>query len=420
MRKHTPGTITMHTRREFLGAAGLSFVSLSGFAPQLFAQAAQESEAAAKNDRVLVVVELSGGNDGLNTVIPFENDLYYKNRRALGIPKANVHKIADSLGLHPSLEALAELYKEGRLSVVQGVGYPQPDRSHFRSMEIWHTASTNKQAPTTGWLGRVVDDVPKQSDDSLPGLAFTGSLPLACRSDNVVMPVVGELEAFANAELPEQKEIALRRKLSTTGTGNGPGKGPGKGPVQFLRNQSAAVYRTVDKLKGAAEKYKSMVEYPGSPLGGQLKHAAQILAGDLGVRVMYASQDGYDTHSNQPEQHAALLADLAASLAAFDKDLRGLDMADKVAVVVFSEFGRRVDENASNGTDHGAASCLFVAGAKIKGGLYGDYPRIDKLDEGDLIFNTDFRSVYATLLDKWLGCESKQILGAEFPALNFV
>lgn len=403
----------MHTRREFLGVAGASFVSLSAFAPRLFAQAAQASEAAAKNDRVLVVVELSGGNDGLNTLIPFENDIYYKNRRVLGIPKANVHKIAETVGLHPSLEPLAELYKEGRLSVVQGVGYPEPDRSHFRSMEIWHTASTDKLPPPTGWLGRAADHFPGLSDDALPGLAFTGSLPQACRSEKIILPVVGELETFAGAEQPAQKEIALRRKLSTA-------SGKANGAVQFLRSQSAAVYRTVDKLKGAAEKYKSTVEYPGSPLGGQLKHAAQILAGDLGVRVMYTSQDGYDTHSSQLEQHAALLADLAGSLAAFDKDLRGLNLADKVAVVVFSEFGRRVDENASNGTDHGAASCVFVAGAKIKGGLFGEYPRLDKLGEGDLIFNTDFRSVYATLLDKWLDCESKKILGADFPALGFV
>jgi uncharacterized protein (DUF1501 family) len=403
----------MHTRREFLGVAGLSFVSLSGFAPRLLAQAAQACEAAAKNDRILVVIELSGGNDGLNTLIPCENDLYYKNRRVLGIPKANVHKLADGVGLHPSLEPLAELYKEGRLSVVQGVGYPEPDRSHFRSMEIWHTASTEKLAPTTGWLGRAVDQLPQPTDDALPGLAFTGSLPQACQSEKIVMPVVGELEAFANAEQPEQKEIALRRKLSTA-------SGKTNSAVQFLRNQSAAVYRTVDKLKGAAEKYKSTVEYPGSALGGQLKHAAQILAGDLGVRVMYTSQDGYDTHSNQLEQHAGLLSDLAASLSAFDNDLPGLNLADKVAVVVFSEFGRRVDENASGGTDHGAASCLFVAGAKISGGLCGQYPRLDKLGEGDLIFNTDFRSVYATLLDKWLGCDSRKILGGEFPALNFV
>ena len=401
------------SRREFLGMAGLSFVSLTGFAPRLFAAAAEESAAAANSDRVLVVVELSGGNDGLNTLIPFENDLYYKNRRTLGIPKANIHKLAEGIGLHPAMEPLADLYKEGHLAIVQGVGYPEPDRSHFRSMEIWQTASTEKLPPHAGWLGRFVDRLPqKPDDDSLPGLAFTGGLPQACQADKAVFPVVGELDAFAGAEQPEQTAISLRRKLTTA-----PGKA--KGSVQFLRNQSAVVYRTVDRLKGAAEKYKSTVEYPGTPLGGQLKHAAQILAGDLGVRVMYVSQDGYDTHSGQAEAHTGLLGDLSTSLAAFDKDLTALGLADKVAVVFFSEFGRRVDENASAGTDHGAASCLFVAGAKIKGGLYGEYPRLDKLGEGDLLFNTDFRSVYATLLDKWLGCPAARVLGADFPLMNF-
>ncbi len=403
------------SRRDFLKtAAGLSFVSLGGFSPRLFAQVAKESAAADRNDNVLVVIELSGGNDGLNTVIPFDNDLYYKNRRTLGIAKANIHKLADGIGLHPAMEPLAELYKEGRLAVVQGVGYPEPDRSHFRSMEIWQTASIEKLPPTAGWLGRFIDQLPVMPDhDTLPGLAFTGSLPQACQAEKAVIPVVGELEAFSGAERPEQKEIALRRKLSTT-------SGTTRGSVQFIRNQAAAVYRTVDKLKGAAEKYKSTTEYPPSGLGGQLKHAAQILAGDLGIRVMYAAQDGYDTHSGQAEPHAGLLGDLSASLAAFDKDLRGLGLADRVAVVIFSEFGRRVDENASAGTDHGAASCLFVSGAKIKGGLYGDYPRLDKLGEGDLIFNTDFRSIYATLLDKWLGCSPNKILKGDFPRLNLV
>jgi uncharacterized protein (DUF1501 family) len=402
------------TRREFLQITGLSFVSLGAAAPRLFAQAAEESALTAANDKVLVVIELTGGNDGLNTVVPFENDLYYKNRRTLGLPKANVHKLVDGVALHPSLEPLAELFKEGRLAVVQGVGYPEPDRSHFRSMEIWHSASIDRLAPATGWLGRCVDQFPaKPGDDALPGLAFTGTLPHACQADKHVIPVVGELEAFAGAEQPEQKEIALRRRLSTA-------EGEAKGAIKYLRRQSATVYRTVDRLKASAEKYKSTVEYPGSPLGGQLKRAAQILGGDLGVRVMYASQDGYDTHSNQLEQHAALLADLSTSLAAFDKDLRGLGLADRVAVCAFSEFGRRVDENASSGTDHGAASCLFVAGAKIRGGLYGAYPRLDKLGEGDLIFNTDFRSVYATLLDKWLGCPAAKVLGGEFAELQFV
>lgn len=402
------------TRRDFLATAGVSFVSLGAFAPRLFAQAAQASAAAGKNDNVLVVIELSGGNDGLNTLIPFEDDLYYKNRRSLAIAKAEVHRLSDRAGLHPAMGPLAELYKEGRVAVVQGVGYPEPDRSHFRSMEIWQTASTAKRPPTTGWLGRFVDQLPRDAADStLPGLAFTGGLPQACQAEKSVIPVVGELEAFAGAEQSDQPDIALRRKLSTA-------SGAAKGSLTFLRNQAATVFRTVDKLKGAAEKYKSTVEYPGSPLGGQLKHAAQILAGDLGVRVMYASQDGYDTHSAQGEQHAGLLGDLSTSLAAFDKDLRGLGLADRVAVMIFSEFGRRVDENASAGTDHGAASCLVALGAKVKGGLYGEYPGLDKLGDGDLIFNTDFRSVYAALLGRWLGCDAKQVLGEEFAPIGLV
>lgn len=402
------------SRREFLSAAGLSFVSLGAWAPRLFEQAAQAAESTAGTDRVLVVVELSGGNDGLNTVIPFENDLYHRNRRALRIAKESVHRLDDQLGLHPALEAFSELYKEGRLAIVQGVGYPEPDRSHFRSMEIWHTASTERRPPDTGWLGRTLDQISgPERDGAIPGLALTGNLPQACLARKVVVPVVGELEAFASTELPEQKEIALRRKLSTaTGTANR--------PVQFLRSQAATVYRTVDKFKAAAEKYKSSVEYPGSALGQQLKRSAQLLAGELGVRVLFVSQDGYDTHANQAQQHSGLLADLAGSLSAFDRDLRALGLENRVATVIFSEFGRRVDENASAGTDHGAASTLFVAGAGIKGGLYGEYPKLDKLDEGDLIFNTDFRSVYATLLESWLGCDPRTILGGDFPRVTLV
>lgn len=395
------------TRRQFLGigASGLSFVSLGGFVPRLLADAAEESAAAAKNDRALVVVELTGGNDGLNTLIPFENDLYYQRRRVLGIPKANVHKLADGVGLHPSMEAVAELYKQGQLGVVQGIGYPQPDRSHFRSMEIWHTASIEKRPPTTGWLGRFVDLAPGKEAD-LPGLALTGSAPQAFQSERAVVPVVSELAAIVGDE--NSPDFAIRRKLSA-------GSSQSKGPLDFIRKQSAAVYRTAERLKQATTKYQSKVEYPGSPLANQFKQAAQYLAGDLGVRVVYLSQDGYDTHSAQAESHANLLGDLSNSIAAFQKDLQGLGIADRTLVLVFSEFGRRVEENASAGTDHGAASCLFVVGAKLKGGLFGQYPALNKLDDGDLIFNTDFRSVYATLLGDWLSCPAEKVLGEKFP-----
>jgi uncharacterized protein (DUF1501 family) len=402
------------TRREFLQLAGFSFVSFGAVAPRLFAQVAQEAAAAGVNDNVLVVVELSGGNDGLNTLIPFENDLYYKNRPTLGIAKENILKLSDQVGFHPALEPLARLFKEGRLAVVQGAGYPEPDRSHFRSMEIWHTASTSQRVPTSGWLGSFLDVLPPPKDEAvIRGLALTGSLPQAFQADKTVVPVVGQLDAFTDAQQSQQPQAMLKRKLSTSGGG-------ASNPVGFLRQQTTAVYRTADRLRDAAAGYQSTVEYPGSALGQQLRRAAQLLSGNLGVRVLFVSQDGYDTHAYQGDAHAGLLSDLATSLAAFEEDVRGLKIADRVAVMVFSEFGRRVDENASAGTDHGAASCMFVLGEPIKGGLYGAHPSLEKLGDGDLIFTTDFRQVYAGLLENFLGCPAKKVLGQEFAPLPLV
>lgn len=412
----------LSTRREFLGVGvGLSCLSLGVAMPRMFAHAAQAALASDKNDHALVVIELAGGNDGLNTVIPFEDDLYYKNRKTLGIPKDTVVKLSDRAGLHPSLAPLGELFKQGRVAILQGVGYPDPDRSHFRSMEIWHTASTDKRPPTTGWLGRILDDLPQPAGEAtLHGCALTGSLPQAFQADKSVPPVVDELDRFAGADQSQQAEAALRRSLSTTSSkAGGSAKAPGApGALPFLRQQAAAVYRTADRLKDAKAKYKSSVEYPGGGLGDHLRQSAQLLSANLGVRVLFLSQDGYDTHSSQADSHAALLTELAGGLAAFDRDLQALGLADKVTVMVFSEFGRRVDENASAGTDHGAASCMFLCGAALKGGLFGEYPSLAKLGDGDLIFNTDFRQVYASLLDDWLGCSAPKILGKEFAKLD--
>jgi uncharacterized protein (DUF1501 family) len=402
----------MLTRRQFLGrgACGLSFVTLAGSMPGFLTRAAAGAEAAAKNDHVLVVVELSGGNDGLNTVIPFENDLYYKNRPTLGIAKDQVLKLGDAVGFHPSLAPLHELFQNGKLAVVQGVGYPRPDRSHFRSMEIWHTASTNTSVPTTGWLGRVVDHVADKPDEQLYGLVLSGGLPQAFQADKVAVPVVAQLEALPSAGEGAPTKAQVLKKLSTT-------SGSTVAPVDFLRSQAKAVYRAAEKLQNAAAKYQSSITYPEGELGPQLRRAAQILSADLGIRVLYATQGGYDTHAGQGPAHAALLDQLAQSLAAFQKDLDALKVADRVAVLVFSEFGRRVDENASQGTDHGAASNVFVLGGKVQGGLLGKHPSLAELGEGDLIFNTDFRSAYAALLDGWLGCPSEKLLGQKFDPL---
>jgi uncharacterized protein (DUF1501 family) len=408
----------MLRRREFLGlgAAGLGYVSLAGEMPGLFARVAEASARADTNDHALVVIELDGGNDGLNTVVPFEDPLYYRNRRTLGIPKKEVIRLDDRVGFHPRMKELGELYRAGRVAVVQGAGYPDPDRSHFRSMEIWHTASTERTALETGWLGRYLDAapvVPAGETKAFPrGLALTDALPQAFQARRVTVPVVAQLESFGEVD---EAQAALQRKLSTA-------PGGGSGPAAFLRRQAEALYRTSDRLKAAVEKSRPevAVEYPEGDLGGQLHRAAQILGAGLGVRVLYVSLDGFDTHANQADTQGNLLESLSRALDAFSRDLAVRKLSDRVIVMVFSEFGRRVDENASRGTDHGAASVMFLVGEKVKGGLAGRYPSLEMLGDGDLIFNTDFRSVYATLLDRWLGCPPETVLGKAFPTLDLI
>ncbi len=403
----------MLTRRQFLGgAAGASCLALGGAAPALFAHAAEG------NENALVVVELAGGNDGLNTLIPYENDLYYKARPTLHAAKEQVVRLTDQVGLHPGMEPLAELFKAGKLSIVQGVGYPEPDRSHARATEIWHTASTAKRAPATGWLGRVLDGWHKEEDAEarVAALALTDALPRAFQAEKAGVPAIKQIENFGTAlgDTPDADppRARLLRRLST-----GPSvKGE---PIPFLRRQAETTYAVAARLREAAEKYTSDVNYPGD-LGSRLRRAAQVIAGNVGARLLFVSQGGYDTHVRQAATHPGLLAELAGALAAFQSDLEKHKLADRVLVLVFSEFGRRVAENGGGGTDHGAASCLFLAGSKVKGGLAGTYPRLEKLDDGDLVHAVDFRRVYATVLEKWLGCDAGKLLGANFPLLDLL
>jgi uncharacterized protein (DUF1501 family) len=381
--------------------------------PRLLARAAEAAVAADRNDHSLVVIELNGGNDGLNTVIPFENDLYYRNRPTLGVAKGQVIRLGDQIGLYPTMQAAAELFRAGKLAIVEGVGYPDPNRSHFRSMEIWHTASTAAKAPATGWLGRVLDQQFRPGDEeNLRGLAFSAGLPQAFLSEKLSVPVIQQLEGFAGDSGNPPAKDKLLRELSSAGSAR-------SAPVDFLRRQAETAYRTAERLHDAAAKYKSDVAYPGD-LGGQLRRAAQVIAADLGVRLLYVSQGGYDTHSQQAAAHPGLLGELSDALAAFQKDLEQLKVADKVLVLIFSEFGRRVDENASKGTDHGAASIMFLAGSKVKGGLVGEHPSLEKLGDGDLVHSIDFRSVYSSVLDRWLGCPSDKLLGEKFPELDLI
>jgi uncharacterized protein (DUF1501 family) len=402
----------MFSRREFLkyGTTGLSALALRRAVPSVFAQAAKESAAADRNDRVLVVIELTGGNDGLNTAIPFEDDRYYENRPTLSIGRGDVIKLSDEVGLHPRLAPLGELYRQGKVAAIRGVGYPQPDRSHFRSMEIWHTASTDAKPPNDGWLGRYLDGTTQSgTGPDLRGLALTGELPQALRAERVVVPVASRLDALPAADATPKAR--LRRQLIAL-------PGESNEEIGFLRGQATIACGAAEQLRKAATQYRSTVQYPSGELGPQLQRAAQIIAADVGARVLFASQGGYDTHAAQADVQANLLGELAAALAAFQSDLTALKVADRTTVFVFSEFGRRVEENASLGTDHGAASCSFLIGAKVNGGLAGRYPSLESLDEGDLIYTTDFRSVYATLLEEWLGCPSEKLLGGKFATLS--
>jgi uncharacterized protein (DUF1501 family) len=402
----------MLSRRQFLGqTAGASCLTLGGVMPELFGQTADAARTAGRNDHVLVVVELNGGNDGLNTVIPFENGSYYKSRPSLGVPKEQVVKLTDQIGLHPNMARMGELFKAGKLAIVQGAGYPGPNRSHFRSMEIWHTARASGPVPQTGWLGRILDQQFKAADHELRGLALTETLPQAFFAEKLTVPVASQFERFGDPseQTPQQKML---RKLSGLRASQGEA-------AEFMRRQAAATYATAEALRGSAAKFKSSVEYPGD-LGRQLRQAAQIITAGLGVRLLFLSQNGYDSHSQQAATQPKLLGELADALAAFQQDLDGHGVADRVVVMVFSEFGRRLSENASQGTDHGAASCMFLAGSPVKGGLAGTYPSLDKLDDGDLIYSVDFRSVYATLMDKWLGCPADKLLGHKFPLVDLL
>lgn len=414
------------SRRAFLQQLGTAGIVSLGIAPPTFlsraAHAFEGTQKPTTNGRVLVLVQLAGGNDGLNTVIPHGDSEYYKARPGLGIPKAGVLKIDDLLGLHPQMTGFKELYDEGRLAIVQGVGYANPDRSHFRSMDIWHSARPDADYTKDGWLGRGLDSAAQQSSGALRAMALgTNRLPLALLSTTVNVPSVNDIAGY-HLELgsgSEQNQKLKRRLMGEVAERTGPA-GVTNSNLDFLRKTATTAYSSADKLKEVATSYKPAVAYPANGLGEKLKIVAQIIAGDLGTRVIFVSLDGFDTHAQQAGAHQGLLAELSSAVRAFFQDLKGHKLDDRVLLATFSEFGRRVKENGSLGTDHGAASQVFVAGAGVKGGLHGKHPSLTDLVEGDLQFHTDFRSIYATLLTKVLEWPAETVLGGKFPLVDFV
>ncbi len=394
----------MQSRRDFL--KGSAFVSLAPLVPSFLAHSLRADDLK-KDDRILVVIQLDGGNDGLNTVIPFTDEGYSKNRRELRIPDKDILKLNDSLGLNPGMKSAAKLFEEGHLAIVQGVGYPNPNRSHFESMAIWQHANVDEsQHDSIGWLGRTCDCIRKEGT-SIPDSIYLGSeaVPVAIRGRRA-NPVA----------LENESDLALYQTIPELA-----------GPSSAEDDISAFVERTVDNSFQAARRFADSKDsvpgtttYPETKLARKLKLMSRLIKLGGGTRVFYVSQGGYDTHSAQLFTHRQLLSEFSGALGAFLTDLKESKLDDRVVVMAFSEFGRRVDENASAGTDHGAAGPVFVAGSPVKGGLVGNHPSLTDLDQGDLRMQVDFRQVYSSLLDRWLGVESKRVLGGAFDALPLI
>jgi uncharacterized protein (DUF1501 family) len=433
--------LSLQTRREFLkkgltvAAAGLtvpSFVTRTAWAlndPRDLKPV--RSVPGVPDDRILVVLQLAGGNDGLNTIVPYANDDYYRVRPTLGIPREQVLRLDDQIGMHPQLAGLKSLYDDGKLAIVQGVGYPNPNRSHFRSMEIWETASGSDQVEKYGWIGRYFDNT--CPGEPKPTLAVTigNEAPRTIRNLHAIGVSLEDPERFRwmpgspMAETAQVEQRVFQELNQPAGAGAGRGSNPGAdrplASLDFLQRTAMNARVSSDQIREVARKYRGTVQYPpAGQLSQSLRLIAAMIAGNLGTRVYFASLGGFDTHAGQRGTHTQLLTQLGAAVRAFYQDLQTQGNADRVLVMSFSEFGRRVAENASGGTDHGTAAPMFLFGNPVKPGLYGSHPSLTDLDNNDLKFTTDFRSVYATVLEKWLGADSRAVLNGSFPTLAFV
>jgi uncharacterized protein (DUF1501 family) len=421
------------SRREFI-QNGLGFVALGLSMPTLLMQATEAMAAEVTagtaprpdNGKILVVLEMAGGNDGLNTVAPITDPLYAQFRPNIGLKANSVIGIDKNLGLHPNMTALGDLYEKGKVAVVTGVGYPNANRSHFQSMDIWQSGNTEIDArERTGWLARYFDADGHFTGNPLAGVALGNALPLALWSQTSPATVIGNGQdyGFATRGGDRDRQLQLLKSVYDQGAAHGGTVAASAG--DFIRNVGNEVYTSADAIKAAFKSYDAKAgqkaAYPANNgLANSLQTVAKLINGGLPTRVYYVTIGGFDTHANQPNQHANLLGAVSSAVSAFYQDLTLQGRQDDVVLMTFSEFGRRSKENGSAGTDHGAANVIFVVGSQIKGGVHGDYPSLSDLDDGDLRFHTDFRSVYATVLDHWLGVPSEKVLGGQFKTLPLI
>ena len=431
---------TLHTRRRFLRTSILggalswtvpAFLERTFFSLDALAADSLVQTTTGKDAPILVVLQLAGGNDGLNTLIPFENDAYFRARPTLAIPKSKSLPLAEGFGLHPKLAGFKSLHDDGSLAVVHGVGYPNPNRSHFRSTEIWQTASDSNKTERYGWLGRYFDSCCEGADPAVGVSIGSPQAPQAFTAEKrrgISLANASQfrfdIEKSAHPEASGEffraaNEMDDDMEGASIGMIDGSAE-TGGDTLDFLQRTALDATASSDKVQEIASKTRAAIAYPPGKLADSLNLVARLIAGGMPTRVYYVSHGGYDTHSGQEGSHTRLMAELDAALSAFTGDLKAQGNFDRVLTMTFSEFGRRVAENASRGTDHGAAAPMFLIGGAIKPGFHGRAPDLGKLHNGDLIHTVDFRNVYATVLSKWLKAPVAPVLHRNFSAMNFL
>jgi uncharacterized protein (DUF1501 family) len=405
-------------RKTFVSSA-LSVAFLGGNASRVLAQVATAAPvlpAFGRPDNVLVVVQMAGGNDGLNTVVPWSDDAYHRVRPVIGIAANQVLKLDDRIAFNPALKGLHELYHQGRVAVVQGVGYPNPNRSHFEATQIWETASPDRPQQY-GWLGRYLDK--RFSSGAKPASLFEAvslgdMLPAALVASHVEVPAIGALGAFG---YNTGRDLASKQSAGVLYDGAKVGQSP---YLAMIAATARDAYHGGDVLRAQTAAFTNKATYATNGFAQQLALAAKLIGSTAGSKIVFVSIGSFDTHAGQRGQQDRLLGYLGDGLLSFYADLAAHGLDQQVMTLTFSEFGRRVAQNASNGTDHGTAMPLFLIGGGVKGGIYGEHPSLTDLDRGDLAFSTDFRSVYATVIQRWLGRDPSEIIGGTYPMLGFV
>ena len=413
----------MLSRRDFV-KGGVALVSIGTTAQSLLkgavAFAAQNGAYVAdpNNKKILVLVQLAGGNDGLNTVVPYTDATYRSSRSTLALPESDLLPLDQGFGLHPELVGLKGFWDSGKLAVVRGVGYPEQNYSHFKSMAIWQ-AGDPKLELDNGWLGRTLEKLESAEHDPFLGFNIGSSTPAEMRTPTISVPSVRNPEDYGVKVGGRVMETTHARTATMLKLYE---QYPSSSPYGVLLETTVeTAISSSQMLKDVAANYTPAVQYPDSSFGSGLSVLAEAIVGDLGMRVGHITLGGFDTHNNELDEHAGLMATLDAGLTAFYQDLEAHGKADDVLVLTWSEFGRRVQQNANGGTDHGAGSVLFALGKGVTRGLYGDAPNLAALvDNGNVPYTTDFRRVYATVIDRWLGVPSEELLGARWEPLGFV